>query len=348
MTQKKPSPLEQILQVGQLLKAADRHTLAGDFDRALHEVRKALEVDPKNAYALAYEDRIATFRKEAEQKKKEEAQQAEFEAKLKAEREAKRKAEEEAKVKPDLLEKPFEERKALYQKELAKEWEHGRPSAGQYERLEHLRRALDITDKEHERAESHAKLNTYIAAIKVAWEDGRVSPANTQVLEELRRMYEVSSQEHLAMESQILWQLKSVKNRGTVLVVDDDEDYNKLTVEILRSNGYTAISCISPEEALKTLGKLTPDLILLDINFPKPSMSGFLFYEKIREREELDIVPVIFVSALTEDHIVQAGKQLGADDYITKPYTGDRLITSMEGRLRRYHLLKSRRRRTSS
>lgn len=348
MNQKKPITLEQIREVGQLLKAADRYTLAGDFDRALEQVQKALDIDSQNAYALAYEERIATFRREAEQRKKEEDLKVELEAKLKSEREAKRKTEEEVKAKLAAAEKPYEERKALYQQELAKGWIQGKPSTDQKSRLQQLQRTLDISEEEHERLESHVRLKSYVAAIKEAWEQGRISPTSTEVLEELRGMYDVSSQEHLAIESQILWQLQGAKNRGIILVVDDDEDYLKVMGDILRSNGYTPISCISPEDALKTLRKTTPDLILLDINFPRPSMSGFLFYEKIREQEELDIVPVIFVSALNEDNIVLAGKQLGADDYITKPFSEDTLIASMEGRLRRYQLLKSRRKRTSS
>jgi len=348
MSQKKPLSLEQVREVGQLLKAADRYTLAGEFERALEQVQKALGVDPQNAYALAYEERIANFRKEAEIRNKEDALQSELEAKLRSERDAKKKAEEEAQARLALADKPLEERKAIFQEELSKLWRHGKPSPEQRAQLEKLQRTLSISETEEERLEGHVKLRSYVSAIKEAWEQGRVSPTTTEVLEELRGKFEVSSQEHLGIESQILWQLQGAKNRGVILVVDDDEDYLKVMSDILRSNGYTPIPCISPEDALNALKKTMPDLILLDINFPKPSMSGFLFYEKIREQEALDVVPVIFVSALTEDNIILAGKQLGADDYITKPFSEDTLVASMEGRLRRYQLLKSRRKRTTS
>ena len=348
MKQKRSISLEQIRGVARLLKAADRFTLAGDFERALIEVRKALEIDPQNAYALAYEDRIATFRKEAEEREKAEAQQSELDEKLKAEREGKRKAEEEARAAETVSEKSPEERKAVYKGELTKEWVRGKPSAVQRSHLRQLRKKMGISEQEHERLESHVRLKSYVSAIKESWEGGKISPGSPEVLEKLRDAFDVSNKEHLAIESQILWQLQSAKNRGIILVVDDDEDYQKIMCDSLRANGFTPISCISPEDGLKTLRDTTPDLILLDINFPKPSMSGFLFYEKIREREELDAVPVIFVSALNENNIVLAGKQMGADDYITKPFSEDTLIASMEGRLRRYQLLKSRRKRVPS
>lgn len=348
MTKKTPLTIEQMREVSRLLKAADRFTLRGDFDEALAEVKKALKIEPHNEYALAYEDRIATFRKEAEQRKKEEAHQAELEAKLKAEREARRKSEEDAKARLAMEDKPFEARKELYSEKLAKVWAQGKPSAGQKSRLRQLRESLNLSDEEHHRLEAHVRLKSFVAAIKDSWEQGKISPTSTEILDELRTAYDVSSEEHLAIESQILWQLQGARNKGIVLVVDDDEDYLKVMGDILRANGYTPISCISPEEGQKALKKTMPDLILLDINFPKPSMSGFLFYEKIREQERFDVVPVIFVSALNEDNIILAGKQLGADDYITKPFSEDTLVASMEGRLRRYQSLKSKRKRDSS
>ena len=348
MTRKNRLTIEQIREVSGLLKAADRFTLGGDFDEALAEVKKALKIDPRNEYALAYEDRIVTFRKEAEQRRKEEALRAELEAKMKAERQARRKSEEEPKARLAAEEKPFEARKELYKQKLAKDWTYGKPSAGQKSRLRQLRESFDLSEEKHQRLEAHVRLKSYVAAIKDAWEQGKISPTSTEILDELRTAYDVSSEEHLAIESQILWQLQGARNKGIVLVVDDDEDYLKVMGDILRANGYTPISCISPEEGLKALKKTMPDLILLDINFPKPSMSGFLFYEKIREQEQFDVVPVIFVSALNEDNIILAGKQLGADDYITKPFSEDNLVASMEGRLRRYQSLKAKRKRDSS
>ncbi len=115
MSEKKPITLEQVHEINQLLKAADRHTLAGEFDQALVQVEKALKIDPQNSYAVAYKERIHAFHRHAEEKKKKDALQEEVEAKLKAGREARRKAEEEAKAKAklDISAKPFEERKKL-------------------------------------------------------------------------------------------------------------------------------------------------------------------------------------------------------------------------------------------
>ncbi len=120
------------------------------------------------------------------------------------------------------------------------------------------------------------------------------------------------------------------------MVIDDDVELVKIIKSILREEGYAPFSVHNPEQGLKILERTTPDLILLDVTFPKPSMSGFSTYEQIRKRPNLRFVPVIFLSGLDEEHIVQVGKKLGADDYITKPCSEQFLVSTIEGKIKRY------------
>jgi CheY-like chemotaxis protein len=227
-----------------------------------------------------------------------------------------------------------------YRQVLEKFWRDGSITDDDKQELAELRTSLDISDETHEEIERSVKLAAYVNAVKDAWKDGLITPTSAAVLDELRERYDISVDEHLMIESRILFELHGMKVKGVVLVVDDDVDLAKVVKSVLREDGYSPFSAISPEQALAILERTTPDLILLDITFPKPSISGFTMYEKIRKIPRLQLVPVIFISGLDEEHIIQVGKQLGADDYITKPCSERMLLSSVEGKIKRYNELK--------
>ncbi len=229
-----------------------------------------------------------------------------------------------------------EENEQKYKRALGALWKSG--SIGDTERrgLEKLRIALDIPEERHQELERSVKLLSYVNAVKEAWQDGLITPTGAVALEELRDRYEISINEHLMIEARIMFEIHGLKIKGNIMIIDDDVELVKIIKSILREEGYAPFSASSPEGALAILDRTVPDLILLDITFPKPSISGFTMYERIREIQQLRFVPVIFMSGLDEEHIIQVGKKLGADDYITKPCSEEMLVSSIEGKIKRY------------
>lgn len=117
---------------------------------------------------------------------------------------------------------------------------------------------------------------------------------------------------------------------GKILVVDDDELLVKSLSFNLRKNGYEVVTAGSAEEALVLVRSQTPDLVLLDINLP--GMDGLDALHHIRD---LMGVPVIFLTARRRDLDQILGLDLGADDYVTKPFDLNVLMVRIKAVLRR-------------
>jgi CheY-like chemotaxis protein len=104
----------------------------------------------------------------------------------------------------------------------------------------------------------------------------------------------------------------------TVLLVDDESPWLEAMTIVLRNESYNVITANSGEEALKKLETKKPDLILADIRMPV--MNGFDLYEKIRDNPGLKSVPYVFMSSMDDFDAKKVAQDLGADDYVTKPY----------------------------
>jgi two-component system, cell cycle response regulator len=115
-----------------------------------------------------------------------------------------------------------------------------------------------------------------------------------------------------------------------ILAVDDDQDNLTLMALTLRHEGYRVETASSGEEALERLKTLNPDLILLDINMP--GIGGYETLSEIRQREKY--TSVIFVSARNNTEDVVKGLDLGADDYLCKPFDPIELIARAKAQLR--------------
>jgi two-component system OmpR family response regulator len=111
---------------------------------------------------------------------------------------------------------------------------------------------------------------------------------------------------------------------GHVLVVDDDADFCRFVVQLLRSAAFRARAAPDGRKALGAARLLRPAVVLLDVNLP--DISGYEVCHRLR-REFGSDVSIFFVSGeRTEDYDREAGLLLGADDYITKPFDPDELI----------------------
>ncbi|MDD6678118.1 MAG: response regulator transcription factor [Firmicutes bacterium] len=116
-----------------------------------------------------------------------------------------------------------------------------------------------------------------------------------------------------------------------VLIVDDDQAILIMLNKVIRSNGIETDSVTSGEGALKKIGEETYDLILLDVNMH--GMDGFDVLKVIRQRGIK--VPVILVSGRKEDYDALYGLEIGADDYVTKPFNPVTLGAKVKALIRR-------------
>ncbi|WP_045522072.1 response regulator transcription factor [Neobacillus niacini] len=120
-------------------------------------------------------------------------------------------------------------------------------------------------------------------------------------------------------------------NQYTVLVVDDDKDIRDGIEIYLKNEGLTVLKAHDGFEALEILTEHEVHLILLDIMMPR--MDGIAATFKIREQRN---IPIIILSAKSEDTDKILGLQVGADDYVTKPFNPLELIARVKSQLRRY------------
>ena len=120
----------------------------------------------------------------------------------------------------------------------------------------------------------------------------------------------------------------------SVLIVEDDADIRELLGYTLKREGYTVEACDSSECAQNVLRRRTPpDLILLDLMLP--GTDGYAFCRSLRADERTARIPVIMVTARDEDADIVAGLEVGADDYVTKPFSARILVARIKAVLRR-------------
>jgi two-component system KDP operon response regulator KdpE len=116
-----------------------------------------------------------------------------------------------------------------------------------------------------------------------------------------------------------------------ILVVDDEPRVVRLVSEVLQAVGYRVIAAASGEPAIEMVALEQPDLVLLDILLPR-GPDGYEVCRRIREFSE---VPVIMLTAKAQESDVLHGFDVGADDYLTKPFSAKELVARVKAVLRR-------------
>jgi putative two-component system response regulator len=125
-------------------------------------------------------------------------------------------------------------------------------------------------------------------------------------------------------------------NTGTIMVVEDTQASLKLITDILTAEGYQVRPADSGELALASVETMPPELILLDILMP--GMDGFEVLRRLKAREETCDIPVIVLSALTEVEQRVEGLNLGAVDFISKPFQPDELLARVRTHMELFRL----------
>ncbi len=122
-------------------------------------------------------------------------------------------------------------------------------------------------------------------------------------------------------------------SKATILVVDDEEDIRELVALNLDREGYTVLTCETGEQALALARAKEPDLVLLDLMLP--GIDGLEVCKRLKADPARRRVPVVMLTAKGEESDIVAGLELGADDYVTKPFSGKVLVARVRRLLRK-------------
>ncbi|NEO85624.1 MAG: response regulator [Spirulina sp. SIO3F2] len=118
-----------------------------------------------------------------------------------------------------------------------------------------------------------------------------------------------------------------------ILVIEDEFQVLENTVEILELGGYRVATASNGYNGLEAVRREQPDLIICDVMMPK--MDGYAVLETLRADPQLSLIPFIFLTAKADRTAQRQGMALGADDYLTKPFTPKELLATVETRFAR-------------
>lgn len=128
----------------------------------------------------------------------------------------------------------------------------------------------------------------------------------------------------------------SIKDK--ILIIDDEENIRELLSYNLKQNGYDTFTCDNGKKALDMVKDVQPQLILLDIMLP--DMDGYDVCKKIRGDDTMYFIPIIMLTAKGQEFDKLLGLEIGADDYITKPFSVKEMLARVKALLRRNNLSK--------
>ena len=391
--------------VSEILKRVDGLIRVADIDQAMREIIRAKEIDPRNVYIFAYEERLTYLKEEHEKHAQEEQTRKDAEeAARRRDEEARRRANEElrrhqlarekAEQTPEPVQRavappppppppevpapatPEETRPSLeelenqlrlaeaelrkteeqirkvtpaklphvdalvkYRQELVKAWEDGALTPFEETQLQAFRAQHGVSPEEHKKLTKEAQFESYLRSFREAWSSGAIAPDRPTELSDLRRRFQISPEESDALEAEILWEVRAGAQRSTLVVIDDDIKFLNIVTETLREANFNVRGFSTSDDAFRFLKESVPDMIISDINLETSTMGGFTFYEKIRELDHLVNVPFIFLSGLTDEVLIRTGKELGVDDYLTKPFSDETLLATIKGKLKRFKKL---------
>ena len=282
--------------VSEILKRVDQLIKSHEYEQAQLETERAKDIDPKNVYISAYQERINVLIEQAQRDR--------------AVKEARDREEEETRKK---LEEERAKEEAIRQQRVAEE---------------------RVRQEETQRRK---KIENEVIRKKVE-EELRIKKEEEDVSRRLDEARRKSFGETVPKTTR-----KSEGTMPKVFVIDDDEKLLQILKNTIEEEQFEVFAFSTSDDAYKTLKEETPDLIVSDINLETSTMGGFSFYEKVRELDHLQEVPFVFLSGLSDDVLVRTGKELGIDDYITKPFSDKNLLAVIKGKIKRYRELKASR-----
>ena len=129
---------------------------------------------------------------------------------------------------------------------------------------------------------------------------------------------------------------KESEQKKKILIIDDEAVNRAILEDYLSNFGYEIYMASNGSEGVDMLAKTAPDLVLLDIKMP--DKDGFQTLEEIKRSPRFSNIPVLFLSALNRSNLKVKGLELGAEDYITRPFDKAELLARIRAALRRTNL----------
>jgi CheY-like chemotaxis protein len=371
-----PTPRDDAKKVvSEILKRVDQLIHKGELDHAQLEITKAKEVDPRNVYIFALEERISILKAECVSS---EETQHKNELKSLSIIERVSLTETEIPQRPtssipqsslevslsapainasplttlsfspapaDTLQERSKERisdrsadRESYRQALTYAWCDGALTDTEERQLNELRMVFDITKAESEQIENNVKHECYRDALLRLLSDSSTEVLDSMSITDLQRTFQISDEEHRNILTQ-LTNTKRHKERDKVLIIDDDTWLLELLTASLEDSGFDVTALPTSDEAYALLRKFIPDVILCDINLETSTMGGFTFYEKVQELKNIQSIPFVFLTGLTDETLIRTGKELGVDDYLMKPISEQTLVSALRGKLKRFRQL---------
>ena len=124
----------------------------------------------------------------------------------------------------------------------------------------------------------------------------------------------------------------------TILIIEDNEDIRENVAEILMLSNYKVLMAINGKEGIETAQKNHPDLIICDIMMP--GVDGYGVLHVLHKDPVTQNIPFIFLTSKSERSDFRSAMEMGADDYITKPFAGNELLNAIESRLRKMDIMR--------
>lgn len=311
----------------EILKRVDHLIRAGEIDNSMREIIRAKEIDPSNVYVRAYEERLSFLKEQHEKNVEQEKTRKEAERAARERDEERRRQQEEQTKRAEEQDRLALERKQALDR-LAAERERSQGEEG---------KRTDVSPADGSTSET-----IYIKTLRNVWSGGSIVPQRAATLEQLGKDLGISPERQRQLEKEFRAEAREQPARDTILVIDDDDTMLSLIAQMLTFNGFQVTALTTSDEAYTLLKKWKPGLILCDVNLETSTMGGFSFYEKIRELDHLRDVPFVFLTGLSDEVIVRTGKELGADDYLTKPISEQNLVSTIKGKIKRFNNLKGR------
>ena len=119
-----------------------------------------------------------------------------------------------------------------------------------------------------------------------------------------------------------------------IVIAEDEPDIRDLVAFTLRFAGYEVVTANNGEEAVQTASREFPDLILLDVRMPR--MTGYDACRVMKADPELKDIPIVFLSAKGQESEVKTGMDVGAEDYLLKPFAPDQLTDRVRAILAKF------------
>ena len=113
-----------------------------------------------------------------------------------------------------------------------------------------------------------------------------------------------------------------------ILIAEDERDIRDLVAFTLRFAGHEVFAASNGEEAVEMAPRVNPDLILMDVRMPR--MTGYEACKAMKSDPELKDIPIVFLSAKGQETEIQQGLEVGAEEYLLKPFAPDQLTAKIK------------------